>query len=108
MTNEYGVKLDRNGYAPSIAFNESGCPICGRRDRPLQRHEAFHGAYRDKSKRLGCWLYVCDICHDRIHHKDAALDLYVKRLMQTLATEHYGWTVEQFRSEYGKNYLDAE
>lgn len=108
MTNEYGVKLDRNGYAPSIAYQTGCCPLCGRRDRPLQRHEAFHGAYREKSKRLGCWLYICDICHDRVHHKDAALDLYVKRLMQTLATEHYGWNAEQFRKEYGKNYLDAE
>lgn len=108
MKNEYGQTLDRNNYAPSIAIQDGCCPICGRRDRPLQRHEAFHGAYRDKSKRLGCWLYICDLCHDRLHHKDAELDLYVKRLMQTLAMEHYDWTVEQFRKEWGKNYLDVQ
>lgn len=106
MTNEYGQKLDRNGYAPSIAVQEGCCPICGRRDRPLQRHEAFHGANRDKAKRLGCWLYICDICHDRLHHHDASLDLYVKRLMQEISMEHYGWSIEEFRNEWGKNYLE--
>jgi len=104
MRNEYGAKLDRNNYAPSIAIQDGSCPICARRSRPLQRHEVFHGAYRDKAKRLGCWLYICDICHDRLHHHDAELDLYLKRLMQRLAMEYYGWSVDEFRQRFGKNY----
>ena len=39
MTNEYGVKLDRNGYAPSIVpgHGEWQCYGCGR-NRNLERH----------------------------------------------------------------------
>lgn len=28
MTNEYGVALDRNGYAPSIVQDIEGCYYC--------------------------------------------------------------------------------
>ena len=106
MKNEYGVKLDRNGYAPSLVFCDGSCAICGRHDRALQRHEAFHGANRDKSKRLGCWLYLCYECHDRLHHHDAAYDLYVKRLMQEVSMNHYHWTKQDFIREWGRSYLD--
>ena len=56
MVNEYGAKLDRNGYAPSIIQDEAdeSCFVCyanGHYD-PLNRHEAFGGPFRDKSKRL--------------------------------------------------------
>lgn len=50
--NEYGVKLDSNGYAPSILNQQPTCLICGRYH--TARHEVFYGPYRDKSKRLGC------------------------------------------------------
>ena len=63
MVNEYGAKLDRNGYAPSIIQDEAdeSCFICyanGYYD-PLNRHEAFGGSFRDKSKRLGLWVSLC-------------------------------------------------
>ena len=53
MVNEYGAKLDRNGYAPSIIQDEAdeSCFICyanGYYD-PLNRHEAFGGPFRDLS-----------------------------------------------------------
>lgn len=104
MTNEYGSRLDRNGYAESIVPGRGQCQYCGRLDRPLQRHEVFHGAYREKSKRLGCWIEICDVCHDRLHHKDAQIDRELKAWMQANAIEHYHWTVEQFIREFGKNY----
>ena len=50
--NEYGEKLDSNGYAPSILSKSTTCLICGR--YRTARHEVFFGPYRDKSKRLGC------------------------------------------------------
>ena len=106
MTNDYGVELDRNGYAPSIAIHAEGCDLCRRRDRPLQRHEVFHGPFRKRAKALGCWLWICDCCHDRLHFRDAQFQLYTKQLMQQTAMEHYGWTVEQFRAEFGRNYLE--
>jgi len=39
--NEYGVKLDSNGYAPSILNQQSTCLICGRYH--TARHEVFYG-----------------------------------------------------------------
>ena len=105
MKNEFGVTLDRNGYAPSI-FGESGrCALCGRRDRKLDRHEAFHGANRKKSKNLGMWLEICDLCHDKLHHHDASLDLEVKQRMQRAAMDYYGWTADEFRRIVGKSYI---
>lgn len=105
MVNEFGVELDRNGYAPSIVPHKEGCDICLRRDRPLHRHEAFGGAYRTRAKNLGCWLLVCDVCHRRMHQQDANLRFQIKQLVQLCAMEHYGWTVDQFRLYFGRNYL---
>lgn len=107
MTNEYGQKLDRNGYAPSIVEQKGTCLLCGR-TLPLQRHEAFHGANRKKAKALGCWCLLCRECHYKVHHVDHDLDLFLKRIFQTLAMEHYGWTVEQFIKEWGKNWVEVE
>lgn len=39
--NEYGVKLDSNGYAPSILNQQPACLICGRYH--TARHEVFYG-----------------------------------------------------------------
>lgn len=41
--NEYGVKLDSNGYAPSILNQQPTCLICGRYH--TARHEVFYGPY---------------------------------------------------------------
>lgn len=104
MVNQFGAKLDRNGYAPSLYKSKEGiCCLCGRVDRPLQRHEVFHGAYREKAKAFGCWLRVCDECHRQIH-ATGRLDRAVKRGMQIRAMEAYGWSVAEFRAVFGKNY----
>lgn len=102
--NDYGVELDRNGYAPSIAPPVHGCRICCRTDRPLQRHEVFHGANRQKAKAYGCWIEVCPNCHDKIHHSDSALDWGLKGWMQGLCLKHYGWSLEKFRQIFGRVY----
>ena len=60
--NEYGEKLDSNGYAPSILHDKPVCLICGRYG--TARHEVYFGsAYRAKSKRLGLWVTLCPWCH---------------------------------------------
>lgn len=105
MKNEYGETLDRNGYAPSIIGEQDRCYICGRRDRVLQRHEVYHGANRTKSKALGLWVILCDICHDRLHHKEGKIDLDLKREMQLKAMEVYDLDVSEFRGVIGKSYL---
>lgn len=105
MTNEYGVKLDSHGYAPSIVTNLGQCAYCGRTDRALHRHEAFHGAYRTRSKALGCWLMLCYECHDRLHHHDAQIDMEIKQFMQRRAMDYYNWSTDEFRRQFGKDYL---
>lgn len=105
MTNEYGVKLDKNGYAPSVYGEVERCALCGRTDRVLHRHEAYHGPYRTKSKNLGLWIPLCDLCHEKLHHKGGGYDLLVKSMVQNKAMEHYEWTVEDFRQRFGKSYL---
>lgn len=102
--NEYGVELDRNGYAPSIAPPVTGCRICCRTDKPLQRHEVFHGANRQKAKAYGCWIEVCQTCHHKIHNKDSDLDWGLKGWMQGLCIKHYGWSLEDFRQRFGRTY----
>jgi hypothetical protein len=53
------LRLDRNGYAPSILQTEERCFLCGRTDRKLDRHEPFGGPYRAKSKADGLWVLLC-------------------------------------------------
>ena len=105
-TNEYGAELDRNGYAPSLMKNRtSGCHICGRKDRRLERHEVLHGSNREKSKQLGLWIEVCDSCHKVIHFGNGELDKCQKREAEEIALKHYGWTQVEFIYRFGKNYL---
>ena len=108
--NEYGIHLDRNGYAPTIIPHMPLCCNCCGMYRETARHEIFGGSRRAASKALGLWVNVCPACHDEIHHgKNAAVlqAFYHKRGQQT-AMAYYHWTVDDFRSRFGKNYLDSE
>ncbi len=114
MKNEYGVKLDRNGYAPSILQrNLEVCRRCGRNGATdhLDRHEVFGGAMRSKSKELGLWVLLC---HDRCHegnkgvHRDREFDLALKRAAQRFAMQQYNWGIDEFRAMFRNNYLDEE
>ena len=80
--NEYGEKLDSNGYAPSILHDKPVCLICGRYG--TARHEVYFGsAYRAKSKRLGLWVTLCPWCHQNgptAIHNNRDADLRLKRV----------------------------
>lgn len=110
MKNEYGVRLDRNGYAPSIVpgHGEYCCLLCGK-NQYIERHEVFGGAYRTKSKAYGLWVHLCESCHrtggDAVHSTGGAA---VKERAQRAAMAAYGWTVDEFRSRFGKNYVEVE
>ena len=104
--NEYGVKLDSNGYAPSILNQQPTRLICGRYH--TARHEVFYGPYRDKSKRLGLWANLCLWCHQNgpnAIHRNHDEDLRLKKWAQKKAMEHDGWSEEKFRQEFGRSYL---
>lgn len=111
MTNEYGEKLDRNGYAPSIIpWRQDQCVICQcmtAHDSRLQRHEIFHGSlYRERSKALGLWVNLCPECHRLLHSQEPWMDKALKIVGQREAQWKYRWSVQQFREHFGKNYLE--
>ncbi len=102
--NEHGAPLDRNGYAPSIVQTlDDSCEICGCSGN-LVRHEIFFGPYRTKSKVEGLWVSICPNCHTSLHTRKGGYDSYLKERGQRTAMRTYGWTVEDFRARFGKNY----
>lgn len=104
--NEYGEKLDSNGYAPSILSKSPTCLICGR--YRTARHEVFFGPYRDKSKQLGLWANLCPWCHQNgvtAVHTNREADLRLKKWAQKKAMEYYGWPEARFIQEFGRSYL---
>lgn len=103
--NEYGVKLDKNGYAPSLFVQEPfRCFSCGRFGETA-RHEIFGGFRRSASKALGLWVNVCPDCHNAIH-ASGKLQYRYHREGQLLAEATYHWNHDDFRRRFYKNYLD--
>ena len=101
-------RLDRNGYAPSLLQDDlTKCFLCGRKDRKLDRHELWQGAYRKKSKATGMWVMLChEDCHEGRNgvHQNHAKAHELRQLGQ-IALMETGWTVEDVRREFGRNYL---
>lgn len=104
MKNKYGVEMDRNGYVPSIMHDNGRCYFCGRTGS-LQRHEVFGSAYRDRSKEYGLWVNLCPECHHELHFQNADKKLQLRKRGQREAMFWYGWSTEEFRELFGKNYI---
>lgn len=115
MTNEVGVMLDKNGYAPSVVdyygTTFERCFLCDWRG-DLVRHEIFGASNRQKSKAYGLWVLLCPRCHMELHNWDNRKNHKImsptrlKQLAQRNAMAHYGWSVEDWRERFGKNYLE--
>lgn len=113
MTNEYGMTLDRNGYAESIIQQNTGvCYLCKTRgDGKLDRHEPWGAANRQKSKEYGMWVTLHHFgCHEGPGsvHEDAALARELRKDAQRAAMLRYGWTREEFIRRFGKSELSEE
>lgn len=88
------------------------CFLCGRNgngDR-LELHHIFGAANRDKSDKYGLTVYLCgERCHrlGRLSvHQNAEVMEYVHKYGQRKAMEEQGWTKEEFREIFGRNYLE--
>lgn len=110
MRNEYGEALDRNGYAPSV-FPETCCYYAQERSctgADLVRHEVFHhdmgGATRELSKRYGAWVTLCPVHHGYVHSYPQ-ITRTLQQDAQRRVMKRYGWTEDEFRKRFGKNYL---
>lgn len=87
------------------------CFICRRNGNGdgLERHHIFGAANRSKSEKYGLVVWLCgERCHRLGRysaHMNADIAGYLHKYGQEKAMKEQGWTVEQFVSEFGKNYL---
>lgn len=90
------------------------CWLCGRNGSgdALELHHVFPGSLRKKSEKCGL---VVPLCGKRCHrdgkksaHRCKETQLMLKQWAQRKAMEENGWSVEDWRREFGKNYLDEE
>lgn len=87
------------------------CFLCGANGNgdPLERHHIFGGANRKLSEKYGLTVYLCgNKCHrngDYAAHRNADTAKVLHQYGQAKAMREQGWTAEQFRDVFGKNYL---
>ena len=90
------------------------CWLCGKNGSsdPLDRHHIFQGPLRDKSEKYGAVVYLChDACHEngkRSAHRCRETRDALMRWGQRKVMDEQNWTIEDFISVFGKNYLDDE
>ena len=87
------------------------CFLCGRNANfePLDAHHIFGAVYRKKSEKYGLKVFLhhseCHIFGRNSVHQNARISAELKAQAQQKAMEYYGWTVDDFRNVFGKNYL---
>lgn len=72
------------------------------------KHHIFFGSNRKNSEKYGLFVFLRPELHnltDKGVHFNKEFDLYLKKIGQQSAMDFYGWTIEQFISVFGKNYL---
>ena len=100
------MKLDKNGYAPSIMQEKEECFVT-KRNYGLIRHEIYFGtANREISKRNGFWLNLIPELHNMTSigvHFNREFDLQLKVSCQKKFEETN--SREEFMKLIGRNYL---
>lgn len=100
----------------SIIQNDTTvCFLCG--GRAADCHHVYGGSLRKKSDKYGLTVHLCRNCHNEppkqgvhiggVHFCKAKMD-HLHRVGQRAAMKHYGWTVDEFRREFYKNYLEED
>lgn len=90
------------------------CWLCGRNGAsdPLDKHHIFGGALRRKSEEYGLYVFLCHHdCHEygeRAAHRNAETAQALHEYGQRLAMEENDWAIDDFRREFGRNYLEEE
>lgn len=112
--NEFGIRLDGAGYAPSIMEPTNACcALCGRRfGTKMDRHEPWGGLMnREKSKELGLWYTLCHWgCHEGPGsvHAEAEVNRELRRRVQAQAMIVYGWDFDEWRRRFGKSEIGED
>ncbi|MEG1074912.1 MAG: hypothetical protein RSF84_07215 [Ruthenibacterium sp.] len=92
----------------NILFSEHGmCYSCGIVGS-TERHHIFGGALRKKSEQYGLVVHLCPYCHrdnkSGVHGNAHVMErLHVAG--QKAAMQQYGWSIDDFRRIFYKNYL---
>ena len=90
------------------------CFLCGRNGTtdPLDAHHIFGGANRKLSERYGL---VVPLCHFRCHESGPKAVHRCRETMDALrawgqekAMREQGWSIEDFRRVFGRNYLSED
>lgn len=112
--NEYGMRLDLAGYAPSImqAGYLNRCYYCGQRADfgclgNLERVTPWGGKNRKLSNRLGLWCKMHTFCAERIATY-TFLQMEMQRKAQIVAMEYYDWSAKEFIKMFGRSEVDDE
>ena len=93
---------------------ERECFLCGKNGSadPLDKHHIFGGSCRKKSEKLGLTVFLCHKeCHifgNKSVHKNPEAREKVKIYGQKKAMREQGWSIDDFRREFGKNYVEVE
>ena len=86
---------------------KDSCLMCGS-NQWIEEHHVFSGSRRKLSEKYGLKVYLCHFCHNEpprgVHHNSDARKA-VQQFAQEKAMGHYQWSVDDFRSIFGKNYL---
>lgn len=92
----------------SIIQTDKVCYLCGRHCW-LEEHHVYNGnPNRRLSEKYGLKVWLCHWCHNEPPngvHFNAKANTHLKETAQQKAMEYYGWTKDQFRKIFGKNYL---
>lgn len=96
--------------APSIVYYEDRCAVCGSRVG-LEKHHIFYGtANRKLADKDGLTVMLCAGHHrgspNGVHGGNTKLDLELKATAQAKWMEYYGLSEDDFRSRYGKSWLE--
>lgn len=87
------------------------CFLCGMNSNlePIDEHHIFSGPYRKKSDEYGLMVYLhhskCHIFGAESVHKNFNIRMRLCAFAQEKAMKYYGWTTEEFRERFGRNYL---
>lgn len=87
------------------------CFLCGRNGNgdPLERHHIFGGANRKLSEKYGLVVWLCgERCHRTgifSAHQSGEVADFLHRYGQRKSMQENGWTEDEFREIFGKNYL---
>lgn len=87
------------------------CWLCGKNGYydHLDKHHIFGGSRRKKSEKYGLTVYLChNECHifgENAVHNNSETMQRLHEYGQRKAMEENGWDIEEFRRQFGKNYL---